>query len=181
MFSVRLEPSGLELSVPDGGTVLEAALHGGVSIPYSCRTGMCRTCKGTLVSGRLHGPSAQAEDTSASAGTEASPGDVMLLCRSVPRSNWVLHVQEAKVLEFQHVYLDNLPCAGMYERSYMHQNTVTHVLFTKNNFLVTASSEGHIKFWKKKHGEIEFIKRYMAHMGPVTALSASLDGFVFWK
>jgi CDP-4-dehydro-6-deoxyglucose reductase len=101
MFSVRLEPSGLELSVPDGGTVLEAALHGGVSIPYSCRTGMCRTCKGTLVSGRLHGPSAQAEDTSASAGTEASPGDVMLLCRSVPRSNCVLHVPEAKVLEFQ--------------------------------------------------------------------------------
>ena len=89
--------------------------------------------------------------------------------------------KKRKVLEFQHVYLDNLPCAGMYERSYMHQNTVTHVLFTKNNFLVTASSEGHIKFWKKKHGEIEFIKRYMAHMGPVTALSASLDGFVFWK
>ena len=101
MFSVRLEPSGLELSVPEGGTVLEAALHGGVSIPYSCRTGMCRTCKGTLVSGRLHGPSAQAEDTSASAGTEASPGDVMLLCRSVPRSNCVLHVPQAKVLEFQ--------------------------------------------------------------------------------
>ena len=84
--------------------------------------------------------------------------------------------KKRKVLEFQHVYLDNLPCAGMYERSYMHQNTVTHVLFTKNNFLVTASSEGHIKFWKKKHGEIEFIKRYIAHMGPVTALSASLDG-----
>ncbi len=101
MFSVRLEPSGLELSVPDGGTVLEAALHGGVSIPYSCRTGMCRTCKGTLVSGRLHGPTAQAEDTSTSAGTEASAGEVMLLCRAVPRSNCVIHVSEAKVLEFQ--------------------------------------------------------------------------------
>lgn len=101
MFSVRLEPSGLELSVPDGGTVLEAALHGGVSIPYSCRTGMCRTCKGTLVSGRLHGPTAQAEDTSTSAGTEASAGEVMLLCRAMPRSNCVIHVSEAKVLEFQ--------------------------------------------------------------------------------
>ncbi len=101
MFSVRLEPSGLELSVPDGGTVLEAALHGGVSIPHSCRTGMCRTCKGTLVSGRLHGPTAQAEDTSTSAGTEASAGEVMLLCRAMPRSNCVIHVSEAKVLEFQ--------------------------------------------------------------------------------
>ena len=101
MFSVRLEPSGLELSVPDGGTVLEAALHGGVSIPYSCRTGMCRTCKGTLVSGRLHGPTELADDTSANAGTEASPGEVMLLCRAVPRSNCVIHVSEAKLLEFQ--------------------------------------------------------------------------------
>ena len=84
--------------------------------------------------------------------------------------------KKRKVLEFQHVYLENLPSATMYERSFMHQNTVTHVEFTKTNFLVTASSEGHIKFWKKKIGEIEFIKRYVAHLGPVTALSVSKDG-----
>ena len=84
--------------------------------------------------------------------------------------------KKRKVLEFQHVYLDNLPCGAMYERSFMHQNTVTHVEWTKSNFLVTASSEGHIKFWKKKAGEIEFIKRYCAHLGPVTGLSGAKDG-----
>ena len=104
--------------------------------------------------------------------------------------------KKRKVLEFQQVYLDSLPSASMYERSFMHQNTVTHVQWTKSNFLVTASAEGHVKFWKKKvaqrattggagdaggagpsgAGEIEFIKRYCAHVGPVTALAASKDG-----
>jgi WD40 repeat protein len=84
--------------------------------------------------------------------------------------------KKRKVLEFQQVYLDNLPCATLYERSFMHQNTVTHVHWTKNQFLVTGSSDGHVKFWKKKAGEIEFIKRYCAHMGPVTGLATSKDG-----
>jgi len=49
--------------------------------------------------------------------------------------------KKRKVLEFQHVFLDSLPCATMYERSFMHQNTVTHVQWTKSDFLLTASSE----------------------------------------
>ena len=49
--------------------------------------------------------------------------------------------KKRKVLEFQHVYVDSLPCATMYERSFMHQNTVTHVQWTKSDFLLTASSE----------------------------------------
>jgi len=36
--------------------------------------------------------------------------------------------------------------------------------------------QGHIKFWKKKAGEIEFIKRYAAHLGPVTSLAVAYDG-----
>jgi len=35
------------------------------------------------------------------------------------------------VLEFEHVYLENLPCASMYERSYMHRDVITHVACTK--------------------------------------------------
>jgi CDP-4-dehydro-6-deoxyglucose reductase len=100
-FSVRLEPSGRVLSVAAGSTVLDAAVRGGVSIPHTCRSGICKTCKGTLVSGRLHGPTAQDEDTSAGAGAEGAPGDAMLLCRSVPRSDCVLQVPGATELKFQ--------------------------------------------------------------------------------
>jgi CDP-4-dehydro-6-deoxyglucose reductase len=98
-FSVRLEPSGRVLSVPAGATVLDAALRGGVSIPHSCRTGLCRTCKGTLVSGRLHGSSAHAAD--ADQRTDAAVGEAMLLCRSVAQSDCVLQVPGASELQFK--------------------------------------------------------------------------------
>jgi hypothetical protein len=32
------------------------------------------------------------------------------------------------VLPFEQQYLDALPCAQMYEKSYMHRDTVTHVV-----------------------------------------------------
>ena len=35
------------------------------------------------------------------------------------------------VLPFEKMYLDNLPCAEMYEKSYMHRDVITHVLSTK--------------------------------------------------
>ncbi|GFH10634.1 uncharacterized protein HaLaN_05978 [Haematococcus lacustris] len=36
--------------------------------------------------------------------------------------------KKRKVLQFEQQYLATLPCAQMYERSYMHRDTVTHVL-----------------------------------------------------
>nr|KAF6441940.1 peptidylprolyl isomerase domain and WD repeat containing 1 [Rousettus aegyptiacus] len=39
--------------------------------------------------------------------------------------------KKKKVLEFERVYLDNLPSASMYERSYMHRDVITHVVCTK--------------------------------------------------
>ncbi|KAG8010447.1 Peptidylprolyl isomerase domain and WD repeat-containing protein 1 [Nibea albiflora] len=47
-------------------------------------------------------------------------------------------------LEFERVYLDNLPSAAMYERSYCTETT---------DFIITASQDGHVKFWKKKEEE----------------------------
>ncbi|KAK7070242.1 Peptidylprolyl isomerase domain and WD repeat containing protein 1 [Halocaridina rubra] len=39
--------------------------------------------------------------------------------------------KKIKVLEYEQMYLDNLPCAEYYEKSYMHRDTVTHVVVTK--------------------------------------------------
>lgn len=35
------------------------------------------------------------------------------------------------VLPFEKIYLENLPCAEMYQKSYMHRDVITHVLSTK--------------------------------------------------
>jgi ring-1,2-phenylacetyl-CoA epoxidase subunit PaaE len=40
--------------VPPGGLVVDAALAAGVRVPYSCKGGMCCTCRAKLVEGRVH-------------------------------------------------------------------------------------------------------------------------------
>ncbi|KAF0696844.1 Aste57867_12424 [Aphanomyces stellatus] len=74
-------------------------------------------------------------------------------------------------------YLEQLPSAEMYERSYMHRDVVTHVAFSKSTqFLITASADGHVKFWRKMRTGIEFVKHYKAHLQAIVGLAVSPDG-----
>ena len=50
---------------------------------------------------------------------------------------------------FFNFFLENLPSGENYEKSFMHRDTVTHVRVTHTDFIITASQDGHIKFWKK--------------------------------
>ena len=80
-------------------------------------------------------------------------------------------VRGLQVLEHEHIYLDALPSAQMYERSYMHRDVVTHVLTAQEqDFIITGSADGHLKFWKKKGEGIEFAKHFRAHMEAVAGL-----------
>nr|XP_043613658.1 peptidyl-prolyl cis-trans isomerase CYP71 [Erigeron canadensis] len=81
-------------------------------------------------------------------------------------------------LQFEQAYLDSLPSANMYEKSYMHQNVVTHVAVSVADFFITGSQDGHLKFWKKKGVGIEFAKTFKAHRGPIEGLSVSVDGLL---
>ena len=75
-------------------------------------------------------------------------------------------------LDNEQEYLHALPSADMYERSYMHRETVTHsAMAMQTEFLVTASADGHIKFWKKRAQGVEFAKHFRAHVGPVKGTS----------
>ncbi|KAJ2627100.1 Peptidyl-prolyl cis-trans isomerase cyp15, partial [Coemansia sp. RSA 1694] len=76
-------------------------------------------------------------------------------------------------------YLERLPCAEMYERSYMHRDTVEHVVVTASGFVITISADGHVKFWKKSAQGIEFVKDFRAHLGAVVAHALSPDGQLF--
>ena len=85
--------------------------------------------------------------------------------------------KKRKTLAHESVYLDALPSASMYERSFMHRDTVTHVAFaTTHDFFVTASIDGHLKFWKKRHRGVEFVKHFRAHASEILGLSVSADG-----
>lgn len=43
-----------ELRLPAQTPILEAALQAGLDIPYSCKGGVCCTCKGKLLQGQVH-------------------------------------------------------------------------------------------------------------------------------
>jgi len=75
------------------------------------------------------------------------------------------------------IALKELPSAPMYEKSYMHRDVISHILFTpRSHFLVTASKEGIVKFWKKTDIGVEFAKVYRAHVGLLTGMTVSMDG-----
>ncbi|XP_033844876.1 peptidylprolyl isomerase domain and WD repeat-containing protein 1 [Periophthalmus magnuspinnatus] len=85
--------------------------------------------------------------------------------------------KKRKFLEFESVYLDNLPSAAMYERSYMHRDVITHIVCSKTDFVITASQDGHVKFWKKKEDEgIEFVKHFRSHLGVIESIAVSAEG-----
>lgn len=85
-------------------------------------------------------------------------------------------VKKRKVLEFESLYLENLPSSETYERSYMHRDVITHVVVTKTDFVVTASQDGHLKFWKKQEEGIEFVKHFRCHLAPISHVATNSTG-----
>lgn len=82
-----------------------------------------------------------------------------------------------RVMVNEKVYMDLLPCADMYQKSYMHRDVVTNVVLTpRTDFFVTGSADGQLKFWKKVAGGIEFVKQFRAHLGHFSGMSTSADG-----
>ncbi|KAH7542021.1 hypothetical protein FEM48_Zijuj02G0029300 [Ziziphus jujuba var. spinosa] len=90
----------------------------------------------------------------------------------------VPRVRRKRPLQFEQAYLDSLPSANMYEKSYMHRDVVTHVAVSPADFLITGSVDGHIKFWKKKPVGIEFAKHFRSHLGPIEGIAVSVDGLL---
>uniref|UniRef100_A0A671MI30 peptidylprolyl isomerase n=2 Tax=Sinocyclocheilus TaxID=75365 RepID=A0A671MI30_9TELE len=97
-----------------------------------------------------------------------------------PLPSEATQTKKKKVLEYERLYLDNLPSASMYERSYMHRDVITHIVCSKTDFTITASQDGHVKFWKKKEDEgVEFVKHFRSHLGVVECISVSAEGALF--
>ncbi len=52
-YTITLQPSGHSYSCEPGTAVLKAGLDAGLFMPYSCRSGVCRTCRGKVVEGQV--------------------------------------------------------------------------------------------------------------------------------
>ena len=54
--------------------------------------------------------------------------------------------------------------------------SMLRLLVTASDFVVTASRDGQLKFWKKMQAGIEFVKHFRAHLAPISGCAATLDG-----
>lgn len=52
-FRVTLLPGGETFTAAADQTLLQAGLAAGIALPWSCRTGTCRTCISHLAEGRI--------------------------------------------------------------------------------------------------------------------------------
>ncbi|MFN3891070.1 MAG: PDR/VanB family oxidoreductase [Beijerinckiaceae bacterium] len=50
-YVVELRKSGKEFTIPEGKTILDVLLEGGVDIMYSCQEGVCGACETAVISG----------------------------------------------------------------------------------------------------------------------------------
>ena len=93
--SVTLKPSGHAFDVEEGKNILQAGLDAGFMMPYSCRTGVCRTCRGTLLEGKVdYG----AVHPTYLPDTDKAKG-YALLCQARPLSDVVIEVRELEGME----------------------------------------------------------------------------------
>ncbi|KAJ6632608.1 Peptidylprolyl isomerase domain and WD repeat-containing protein 1 [Pseudolycoriella hygida] len=93
-----------------------------------------------------------------------------------PMPTEAVPAKKKKVLHYEKLYLENLPNSECYEKSYMHRDVITHIVVTKTDFVITASIDGHVKFWKKIEEGIEFVKHFRSHLLPINALSVNSNG-----
>lgn len=62
----------------------------------------------------------------------------------------------------------------------MHRDTVNFLLIApKNDFLITSSVDGAIKFWKKKPNCIEFVKHFRSHSACIQCIAVNSCGTLF--
>jgi len=91
-FTVTLKPSGHTFEVPEGQNVLQAGLGAGHMLPYSCRAGVCRTCRGTILEGRVD--YGLVHETYLPDADKAK--GYALLCQAKPLSDLVVEVREVQ-------------------------------------------------------------------------------------
>jgi len=91
-FTVTLKPSGHTFEVPEGQNVLQAGLGAGHMLPYSCRAGVCRTCRGTILEGKVD--YGLVHETYLPE-TDKAKG-YALLCQAKPLSDLVVEVREVQ-------------------------------------------------------------------------------------
>lgn len=99
-----IEPSGQQLSVFDGETLLDAAMREGFNMPYGCKNGSCGACKGKVLSGEV----AHGDHSSTALTHEEIEKGLSLFCCATPVSDSV-SIECREVAATKDIQIKTLP------------------------------------------------------------------------
>lgn len=80
---VEIRSAARTVDVPNGKTVLDAALGAGIAYPHGCRTGRCGSCKSRLISGEVD----LLDHTRFALTDDEKRHGLILACRALPRTD----------------------------------------------------------------------------------------------
>ena len=83
---VEIRQAGRNLAVPEGVTILDAALTDGIAYPHGCRSGRCGSCKSRLVSGEVD----LLEHSRFALSDEEKGQGLILACRAIPTTDAIV-------------------------------------------------------------------------------------------
>lgn len=75
-FDIRIAGTDVHFPCAPDQNILDAALHAGIEMPYSCRKGVCGNCAGGVLTGDVQSPA-----------SEAKPAGQHLFCQCLPLSD----------------------------------------------------------------------------------------------
>lgn len=89
--------------------------------------------------------------------------------------------KKKRKLPYEALYVAALPKGLKYSKSLMHKEQLSSVTVASSpaDFVITASVDGVVKFWKKTSVGIEFAKEYKAHEGRIQHTAVSADGSLY--
>ena len=103
-FQTTIHPSGHSFAIEPHETILEASIKHGYVLPYSCRDGVCGTCKGKVAAGKVDYGKYQPDTLT---DTEKAAG-MALFCCAKPLSDLAIECRE--VTAVNDIPIKTLPC-----------------------------------------------------------------------
>jgi CDP-4-dehydro-6-deoxyglucose reductase len=103
-FKTVIQPSGHNFPTEAHETILEAALKHGYTLPYSCRDGVCGTCKGKVVTGQVDYGKYQESTLS----EDEKAAGIALFCCAKPLSNLIIECREVNAVN--DIPVKTMPC-----------------------------------------------------------------------
>jgi CDP-4-dehydro-6-deoxyglucose reductase len=149
MHTVTLQPSGQQFQVEEGEAVLAAALRQGFVLPYSCKNGVCGSCKGKILAGTVDFGVYQQKTLT----DEEKAQGKALFCQAKPLTDLVL---EARTLgAAKDIQIKKLPCRVQKMERLAEDVMVLHLKLPANEKLNFLAGQ-YIEFLLKDGGRRSF-------------------------